>query len=160
MYVIYALIDPWDNKVRYVGMTDDVFKRFQQHISCTSNNLEKNKWMLGLREANVMPIMAELERAEDAGYIRVREAYWINHYIVLQHPIVNIQHGSPRLIKKVLVRSKGVEPSKYLFTEAEKPILINLYNRFHSIEECLKTMKKGARYHKDASRILKDAGLL
>lgn len=48
----------------------------------------------------------------------------------------------------------------YLFTEAEKPILINLYNKFHSIEECLKTMKKGARYHKDASRLLKDAGLL
>lgn len=52
---------------------------------------------------------------------------------------------------------KGKE---YLFSETEKPILINLYNRFHSIEECLKTMKKGARYHKDASRMLREAGLL
>jgi hypothetical protein len=49
---------------------------------------------------------------------------------------------------------------EYRFTDAEKPILVNLYNKFHSIEECLKTMKKGARYHKDASRLLKDAGLV
>jgi hypothetical protein len=52
---------------------------------------------------------------------------------------------------------KGKE---YLFSEVEKPILINLYGKFHNIEECLKTMKKGARYHKDASQILKKVGLL
>jgi hypothetical protein len=52
------------------------------------------------------------------------------------------------------------KPKEYLISEVEKPILINLYNKFHSIEECLKIMKKGARYHKDASRILKDVGLL
>jgi len=55
---------------------------------------------------------------------------------------------------------KSGKAKEYKFSDAEKRVLINLYNKFHSIDECLKTMEKGGRYHKDASRILKDAGLL
>jgi hypothetical protein len=112
MYVIYALTDPRDGKVHYVGMTDNVYKRFQDHIQCSGRNFDKNAWILSMREANVMVQMLELERVEDLGRARVREAYWVNHYAELGHPLANIQRSVLRLIYKILVRSSGARSPK------------------------------------------------
>lgn len=96
MYVIYALADPRDSKVHYVGMTDNVYQRFLAHIQCSGNNFDKNAWMLSFREANVMVQMLELERAEHVIQARAREAYWIRHYTLLGHPITNVTHAKQR----------------------------------------------------------------
>ncbi len=73
MYVIYALIDPRDQHVHYVGMTDKVYDRFIQHIQCSGGNYEKNAWMHELRQANVLVRMDVLETTEDKTYARMRE---------------------------------------------------------------------------------------
>lgn len=122
MWIVYALVDSRDGKVRYVGMTDNVYKRFQAHIRCSGGNIEKNAWVLSMREANVMVQMIELERFEDRGRARVREIYWINHYIDLGHPLVNIQRSMPRLVSKVLVRSSEVKSPKSAIAAVESGI--------------------------------------
>lgn len=79
-YVVYALIDPRDQAVRYVGVTNDVYARFKQHIRCDSGNQEKDIWIQDLRDHQLMMVMQSLERVPyEQAFIR--EQYWINHYL-------------------------------------------------------------------------------
>jgi predicted GIY-YIG superfamily endonuclease len=101
MYVIYALIDPRDNTVRYVGITEDVYKRFLDHLSGSSGNFAKNAWLFELRAANKMVIMETLEEVEGRQQALERETYWIKHFEMLKEPITNIsQRSSPRKAKR------------------------------------------------------------
>jgi len=148
MHIIYGLQDPREHKFFYVGMTEDVYKRFVEHIQCSGNNLKKNLKITEMRSAGVLPLMVELERTEDTGIARVREIYWINHYVALGHPITNIAHSVPKLINKVLVRSKKAAPIKRAIQAAEdapkfasnrrdgipdtvKNAIVDLYNKGH-----------------------------
>jgi predicted GIY-YIG superfamily endonuclease len=99
MYVIYALIDPRDNTVHYVGQTNDVYARFQQHIRCDGSSFTKNAWILELRAANKMVIMETLQEAETYQEALEREAYWIKHFEMLREPLSNATHRTS--LKKV-----------------------------------------------------------
>jgi predicted GIY-YIG superfamily endonuclease len=90
MYVIYALVDPRDNTVRYVGMSADVYKRFVEHINNSGANYAKNSWIMELRALNKMVIMISLEEVAEYEYARERERYWIQHFEVLGSPVMNI----------------------------------------------------------------------
>lgn len=117
MYVVYVLIDPRNNTVRYVGVTDNVYARFLQHINCSGNNYVKNAWIHELRAANVMLIMETLEQIESREYAYEREQYWIQHFEMLQEPIANISKtSSPRKSKKMSLRT-GREVSQRLMME-------------------------------------------
>lgn len=113
MYVIYALVDPRDNTVHYIGITDDVYQRFMQHINCGSNNFAKNAWILGLRAANKMVIMETLEEVDTREQALIRETYWIKHFEMLKEPVMNVcQTTSPRQAKKTnlhLGRSMAID---------------------------------------------------
>jgi hypothetical protein len=91
MYTIYALIDPRDRSVHYVGMTDHVYKRFQQHLNTQEKNDPKNAWLKSMRDIDVMILMESLETTSDLEEARQREAYWIRHYTQLKMPLTN-QH--------------------------------------------------------------------
>jgi predicted GIY-YIG superfamily endonuclease len=105
VYVIYVLIDPRDNTVRYVGVTEDVSARFQQHINCAAANYAKNAWIHELRAANKMVIMQTLEEVEDRERALEREGYWITHFEMLREPVMNIcKTSSPRRSKKTNLR--------------------------------------------------------
>lgn len=91
MYTIYALIDPRDEHVRYVGITEDVYARFLQHLRCTDNNIDKNLWMQELKSANVMLIMRTVELAETFEDAREREDYWIHYHLSQGERLLNVQ---------------------------------------------------------------------
>jgi predicted GIY-YIG superfamily endonuclease len=101
MYVVYALIDPRDNSVRYVGITDDVYRRFQEHIQCAGNNFTKNAWIMDLRSANKMVFMETLEEFESRSEALKGEQYWISHFERMEEPLMNVHKSvSPRKSKK------------------------------------------------------------
>lgn len=105
MYAVYALIDPRDNTVRYVGITDDVYGRFLQHIRGMDENYAKSVWIQELRALNKMVIMETLE--ECGGYEEAceRELYWIRHFEMLKEPLMNISKTSlPRKARKTNLR--------------------------------------------------------
>ena len=89
MYTVYALVDPRDNLVRYVGMTNDIYRRFRQHISCQTDNPEKNAWIAELKKSHVMLVMKTLETVEDLALVQEREIYWIAHYQAASMPLLN-----------------------------------------------------------------------
>lgn len=119
MHIIYGLQDPRDRLFFYIGITENVFKRFLEHIQCSGPNYEKNRKMLEMREQNVLPHLVELERVENIAFGRVREQYWIAHYEMLKHPLTNIEklYKSKQYQKKMQnCIAKGDTP---ILTDAE-----------------------------------------
>jgi predicted GIY-YIG superfamily endonuclease len=95
MYFIYALIDPRDNAVRYIGITNDVYARFYQHLRCDGTNVEKDNWIKELKTLNQMLLMRTLEEVETLGAVRVREQQLIRHYISTGSKLFNQQIEKP-----------------------------------------------------------------
>jgi predicted GIY-YIG superfamily endonuclease len=92
MYTIYALVDPRDYTVHYVGQTTDVYQRFNQHINGEGSSFTKNAWIFELRALNCMVIMETLEEVDTYQLSIEREAYWIKHFAMLKEPLFNVTH--------------------------------------------------------------------
>lgn len=116
MHAIYGLVDPRDRKVFYVGQTTDVYKRFIEHISCSSGNLARNVRIMELRALNLMVIMEVFELVDDKLKANDREAYWIKHFEQSQHPLTNITFmSSPRKARREQIKAatRLMQPVKY-----------------------------------------------
>src|SRR5215470_2748594 len=92
-FQIYALVDPRDNMIRYVGMSDDVQFRYHEHVSRPRNRQEKS-WMRELQGFGLSPILQILETIERKGNDRAvaweRERYWIKEMLRLGYPLLNV----------------------------------------------------------------------
>lgn len=91
MYTIYRLIDPRDKQVRYIGLTNDVYARFSQHLKCEEENIKKNVWIRELRQANVMLIMETIEVKGTLEEARECEDRWIKEYLSQGCNLFNLQ---------------------------------------------------------------------
>lgn len=80
-HVVYALVDPRDHLPFYVGITDDLYQRFREHISLKETNIQKNDRIRELQQAYLLPIMQTLEVTESYAKARQRENHWIRHYL-------------------------------------------------------------------------------
>jgi predicted GIY-YIG superfamily endonuclease len=89
MFANYALIDPRDNQVFYVGLAEDVYARFIQHLRCDGSNPNKDARIQAMKAANVMVVMSTLQLHETIEQAKQREAYWIRHYYDLGMPLTN-----------------------------------------------------------------------
>jgi len=88
--VIYALVDQRDNLEFYVGRTQDLYKRFLQHIRCDGTNDAKNARVLELKAMHLAPVMKTLEIVrDDPALAGEREAYWIRHFKYLGIDLTN-----------------------------------------------------------------------
>ena len=79
-YSIYALIDPRDGAIRYIGMTRDIYQRMRQHSRCVGDNSAKNAWIEELQQEQLMFIMHSLEKVKTIEQALARELYWIDYY--------------------------------------------------------------------------------
>jgi hypothetical protein len=93
-YQIYALVDPRDNIIRYVGISDDVAYRYHEHVSCIRTNRQEKSWMRELQGLGLSPILRILETIEKTGneraVARERERYWIDEMLRLGYPLLNV----------------------------------------------------------------------
>lgn len=76
MKYIYALIDPRDKQVRYIGQTDDLPKRLQQHIADKSNS-PKSLWIRDLGASGLHPSIVQLATVADDENTFYAEHRWI-----------------------------------------------------------------------------------
>ena len=79
---IYALIDPTDNTIRYVGKTkNELYKRLRSHIRSSIKNTRTKKeyWINKLLESGIKPLIQLIEEC-DINKWEDREIYWINFY--------------------------------------------------------------------------------
>lgn len=90
---IYALSDPITNEIRYVGKSDDLKKRFVEHIrKCKYTNTHKNNWIKSLLNKNLRPNIEILETVsiDEWGFW---ETYWINQMKSWGFNLTNIASG-------------------------------------------------------------------
>jgi predicted GIY-YIG superfamily endonuclease len=72
---IYYLIDPINNKVRYVGNTKNPKQRYSQHLKDAekSQNTRKQRWILTLKQNKMVPLMKIVETHPDDDIARQLE---------------------------------------------------------------------------------------
>jgi predicted GIY-YIG superfamily endonuclease len=91
MFTVYRLIDQRYSTTRYVGITDDVYVRFSQHLRCDGSNPGKDEWIQELKECQIMLIMETLQVVETLEEAKEREAYWIQHFLSEGAKLLNQQ---------------------------------------------------------------------
>ena len=63
-YYLYGLIDPNLKTPKYIGITNDVTKRFEEHLRDTSVT-KKTKWIKSLKEGGQLPKLKILKETND-----------------------------------------------------------------------------------------------
>lgn len=94
-YTIYALIDPRDNRIRYVGCTYNLTLRLSQHLQCHGLNPAKDAWIQELKKEHLVPIMRGLERvkAKTLAEATETENQWIKYYSQPSNDLLNMRIG-------------------------------------------------------------------
>jgi len=90
MYVIYALVDPRDFLIRYVGLSENIYMRFKQHLRCEGTNVGKNRWIEELNANQEIPNVWNLETARDREEARFLEEEWIDRLLKQGFPLLNV----------------------------------------------------------------------
>ena len=81
---IYALIDPRDNVIKYIGQTRfSLNKRYSEHLRNSKYNATKNHnvycWINELKKKFLLPTIKEIEMI-DVELLNEREKYWVTYY--------------------------------------------------------------------------------
>lgn len=79
-YVVYALTDPRDEKVRYVGISNNVIRRYREHTRVIDGTTPKGQWLQELYFQGLEPGLTILAIAENEKEARQKEVHLITHY--------------------------------------------------------------------------------
>ena len=86
---IYALVDPRDGCIRYVGQSVNLVQRYKAHLKERGTG-HKVRWMQALKAEAMLPQLAILEQCDDAIDLRPLEIF----YIALHKPDLNVDDGT------------------------------------------------------------------
>ncbi|SRR6266487_3906215 len=86
---VYALIDPRDNAIRYIGISDDTQYRFYQHLQCIGVGKREKQWIKELRRSGLRPVLRILETIDSRSTACERERYWIQEMLHRGSPLLN-----------------------------------------------------------------------
>jgi len=119
MYTIYELVDPRNMLPFYVGITDNVYRRFKEHIRCNGDNPDKDNRIRELHKAQEIMIMRPLARAKSYLDALPVESEWISEYLSQGIELLNIVvPGEKRKIESLVTQvTKGLIslPEKMFF---------------------------------------------
>lgn len=79
---IYVLIDPRDDRIRYVGKTDSIERRLSEHIYDGKHNKKKtakSNWIEEILKEGMTPRLEVLETVKPREW-KERERYWIQFF--------------------------------------------------------------------------------
>lgn len=106
MQFIYALKDPRNNEVKYIGKTKNLEQRLKAHLGCRLRS-KKTSWIKSLKSLGLEPVMEIVEMTENPNE---REVFWIDFYNK-KTPLLNMtvggtggttHCGKPRRVKNEL----------------------------------------------------------
>lgn len=84
MRYIYKLIDPSNNEIRYIGQTDNIKRRYNDHISSSMNensdsyDTYKARWVRKLKLNGLLPIIEIVEECDSLEQSNIRERYYVS----------------------------------------------------------------------------------
>jgi group I intron endonuclease len=96
-HLIYILIDPKDNFIRYVGQTTKTLKnRLNSHInkakSSPNKTTHKNTWIKSLLNQDLKPIIKLIDTVSENEW-KEKEKFYIKKYKELGENLLNISEG-------------------------------------------------------------------
>jgi hypothetical protein len=122
---IYTLECPISNEIRYIGKTNDLLKRYRNHISLKSLARNGNKhlenWIKKILSKNKKPIIKILDKVPDNDW-EIYEIYWIAQFKAWNFKLLNIlegggtghsgRHLSEEHKRKLSLATKGIPKGK------------------------------------------------
>lgn len=138
-YVIYALIDPNTDEIRYIGYTYNLRKRYNEHYypSKLEGNTHKNNWIKSLLKEGKKAKIEIICEYDNADILPQAEKMWISNYRILGCDLTNTTDGGDG-------QSIGFKPSKETI---EKLRVLNsgsnnaMYGKHHTDETKQKISK-------------------
>jgi len=125
---IYALCDPRDDVIRYVGRTVNLKDRYRSHLRAKWGT-HRCCWIKGLKEIGLKPKMIVLE-VVDESKCRSAEMWWIAHLKDVGYDLTNHSDGgdgilnpTPDTREKMSINAKKrgpIRPKGYKCSDAEK----------------------------------------
>lgn len=93
--VIYALIDPNTNIIRYIGKTENLLKRIKKHYKSSELKIKthKNIWINSLLKKEQRPNVLILEECKSVEELNHAEIKWISYYKSIGLDLVNGTEG-------------------------------------------------------------------
>lgn len=91
--LIYALLDPFQKQIRYVGKTTDLERRIPEHLKYETRKSHKYNWIKKLQSEGLNPIIRILERNLVEGEWQEREKFWIKKFREDGCNLTNISDG-------------------------------------------------------------------
>jgi len=97
-YKIYALIDPRNNDIKYIGLTKRSLEtRLLEHISSSKNTKKesstyKKRWVQSLLKLKLKPSIILIEDRLTVDEAKKREVYYISFY-KLEYKLTNLTEG-------------------------------------------------------------------
>lgn len=79
--VIYGLVDPRDRGIFYIGLTNNLYARFKEHLSMCGGNARKQERIQAILDAHMLPWMITLEVVDAGVSPREREVAHIQAYV-------------------------------------------------------------------------------
>lgn len=92
MTTIYALHDPEDNGVRWVGRTQNMAVRLRAHMQPkVTETTPRAEWIRSLKAKGLQPVMRPLDRGR-FGSVEAckRERHWITSLLASGEPLLNV----------------------------------------------------------------------
>lgn len=121
---MYALIDPRDLTVRYIGRSLEVSKRMAAHLGAHTN-VRRTKWVAELRAAGLTPTSIILERCAKRACVEA-EGRWTRHYA---------QHGTVYNARNSERNGKVVDERTARHNRRTDKMVVNLNRKTRSIFE-------------------------
>lgn len=110
--IVYALVDPRDNKVRYIGKSGSGMKRVRCHMcrsSLARGRTYKDKWLRELIASGNRPLVKTIAVCADKKDLNKAEILWISYARSLGWRLTNLTaggEGSFGLVKSPETRAK------------------------------------------------------
>lgn len=140
MRYIYKLLDPKTKEIRYIGQTNNITRRFNDHISSSLNensdcyNTYKGRWIRKLINDGHKPIIEIIEKCETLEISNIRECFFIEKftkdgYRLTNSHIIDVTEFSEATRKKMSLAKKGKTLQEIHGIEKAEELISNFVER-------------------------------
>lgn len=119
--VIYGLLEPKTNEIRYIGKAKNLTIRVRKHVQSSKlkEGTHKNNWIKVLLKSGEKFVVIVIDSALTDDELNEKEIKWISYYKTIGCRLTNATNGgdggklSPESIEKMKKTKKDNEPTRF-----------------------------------------------